>query len=220
MKIIAISDLHGNTQIIDFITDKLQESDLVILSGDITHFGNKDLAKKVMDKISGFNENILAIPGNCDNEDVIDYLEEQGINLHDKLVDKDQVSFCGIGGSLPCPTKTPFEVSEDFIEDQLSGIISSKENDHPLVMVTHHPPYNTLNDQLTTGEHVGSLSVRKIIEKFQPIACFSGHIHEGVGIDHIGKTKTINPGPLNAGRFAYLEILNKEITGAEIKYIV
>jgi len=43
---------------------------------------------------------------------------------------------------------------------------------------------------------VGSTSVRKIIEKYQPLLGFFGHIHEGKGTHVIGRTTCINPGSL------------------------
>ncbi len=42
--------------------------------------------------------------------------------------------------------------------------------------------------------HVGSTSVRKAIEEYQPILGLHGHIHESSGVDKIGKTLVMNPG--------------------------
>lgn len=42
--------------------------------------------------------------------------------------------------------------------------------------------------------HVGSTSVRKVIEKLQPLAGLHGHIHESRGLTKIGKTQCFNPG--------------------------
>jgi hypothetical protein len=42
--------------------------------------------------------------------------------------------------------------------------------------------------------HVGSTSVRKVIEKLQPLAGLHGHIHESRGVSKIGKTQCFNPG--------------------------
>jgi Icc-related predicted phosphoesterase len=42
--------------------------------------------------------------------------------------------------------------------------------------------------------HAGSTSVRKIIEKLQPLAGLHGHIHESRGISNIGRTPCFNPG--------------------------
>ena len=42
--------------------------------------------------------------------------------------------------------------------------------------------------------HVGSTSVRKVIEKLQPLAGLHGHIHESRGVSKIGRTQCFNPG--------------------------
>jgi Icc-related predicted phosphoesterase len=48
--------------------------------------------------------------------------------------------------------------------------------------------------------------VRAFIEAVQPVACFTGHIHEGVGIDMIGVTRIVKPGLLWKGGYAHAEI--------------
>jgi hypothetical protein len=37
-------------------------------------------------------------------------------------------------------------------------------------------------------------SVRKMMEKYQPLLGLHGHIHEGKGIDNIGRTRIISSG--------------------------
>jgi len=65
---------------------------------------------------------------------------------------------------------------------------------------------------------VGSVAVRLFIEKYQPKICFTGHIHESVGVDKIGDTHIINPGMLNRGCFAYAEI-GENVDTLEIRRI-
>ncbi len=62
-----------------------------------------------------------------------------------------------------------------------------------------------LSDQVSPGVHVGSKVIRQFIERRQPLICFTGHIHEGIGIDHIGHTVVINAGPAGAGNYALAE---------------
>lgn len=59
--------------------------------------------------------------------------------------------------------------------------------------------------------HVGSKIIRKFIEDIQPLACFTGHIHEGKAIDTIGNTKIINPGPFKKGKFAWFTLENDHV---------
>ena len=49
---------------------------------------------------------------------------------------------------------------------------------------------------------VGSLAVRRYIEEKQPILSIHGHIHEDRGIDILGETVLVNPGPLKDGYYA------------------
>jgi Icc-related predicted phosphoesterase len=42
--------------------------------------------------------------------------------------------------------------------------------------------------------HVGSESVRRIIEKNQPLIGLHGHIHESKGVEKLGRTLCFNPG--------------------------
>ena len=42
--------------------------------------------------------------------------------------------------------------------------------------------------------HVGSVSVRKVIEKYRPLLGLHGHIHESRGLVKLGNTLCINPG--------------------------
>ncbi|MFW5804077.1 MAG: metallophosphoesterase family protein [bacterium] len=220
MKILSISDIHGNTQIIEFLSPRIKEADLILLSGDITHFGKETQVKMVIDTIERYNQNILAIPGNCDYPEVNEFLDKKGMNLHGKIKIIQGISFVGFGGSLPCPTKTPYEFSEEELKTGWKNALKNYDPKTTLVFISHQPPFETINDKLPTGEHVGSIAVKNIIEEYQPLACFSGHIHEGKGMDHIGDTSIINPGPLSSGKYAYAEIENNLLKDIQIKCIV
>lgn len=74
-----------------------------------------------------------------------------------------------------------------------------------------------LNDQVSPGVHVGSKVIRQFIERHQPLICFTGHIHEGIGIDHIGHTVVINAGPAGAGNYAVAETEGKTIKNTAIR---
>jgi Icc-related predicted phosphoesterase len=77
---------------------------------------------------------------------------------------------------------------------------------------------NTINDIVHGGRHVGSHAVRAFIEKYQPLACITGHIHEGIGIDKIGRTQIINPGPFRNGYY-FTFSLHDEVRDIELKQI-
>jgi len=208
MKIVAIPDLHGSTSGLDKVGADLAEADIVILAGDLTNFGRESDARIIIDTVKNYNQNIYAVQGNCDYPEVHAYLEREGLSLHRRSFVINGVAFLGVGGSLVCPGNTPTEFSEEEFERFLDEASSGLQDDIPKILISHQPPINTKVDQVQSGDHVGSSSVREFIEKLQPLVCISGHIHESVGIDEIGATKLVNPGPLRNGKYAYVEIEN------------
>lgn len=216
MKIIAIVDIHGNNHPVEKIRDELESVDLVLIGGDLTHFGEGDQAKELIESLRLSNPNILAVTGNCDQKSVDEYLDKEKINLHGKAKKVDGINFIGAGGSLPCPNPTPNIYTEEEYQQILNASIDKAKKSAPTVMVSHQPPFNTSIDTLTNGDHVGSHTVRDFIEEIKPLVCISGHIHEAAGIDEIDGTKLINPGPLGTGSYAYIEITD-DLDALEIR---
>ncbi len=75
-----------------------------------------------------------------------------------------------------------------------------------LIIISHNPPKDAKVDLISAGIHVGSALYREFIETYQPLLAVSGHIHEAIGIDTIGKTTVINPGPLAEGCYAVVDV--------------
>lgn len=219
MIIVALTDIHGQTGNIGKIADVLEMADVVLLTGDITHFGYEKEAKKVLHEIIAFNSRIIAVTGNCDNAGVAKYLYQQNCNVQNEVRQLDGYSFCGLGGSLPCPGKTPTEYSEEEFSLFVSSLIKKTIPESQNILLSHQPPLNTVNDEVESGRHVGSKIVREFIEWLQPMVVFTGHIHEGVGIDRIGETHVINPGPFIHGGYAYARILDSQIIDLEIRKV-
>ncbi len=182
-------------------------ADLVLLAGDITTFGNDRDAQKIIDAVRNYNQNILAVPGNCDPPSVDLYLKKLGVNLDNELREIDGYFFWGLGGALPAPGKTPNELSEQQFELILNKFQTQISNPQKLILLVHQPPYGTVADRLSRDEHVGSRALRQFVEDVQPLAYFTGHIHEGRGVDYIGRTAIVNPGPLRSGGFARARIV-------------
>jgi hypothetical protein len=70
------------------------------------------------------------------------------------------------------------------------------------VFCPHAPPYGTACDRLRSGEHVGSRELRAFVEREIPDLVLCGHIHESRGVDELGATRVVNPGPVAAGHYA------------------
>lgn len=198
MRILVVSDLHGNSSAGNNLEKLLNNKyDLLLILGDLTHFGPLSQAEEVLDTLSEYGMKVLAIPGNCDPKSIRDVLEEKGINLHLKAIEFRELTFVGLGGSNITPFNTLFEQTEKEIYKKLSNLTDKVRND--CILATHVPPYGTKADLTSDGIHVGSKSLRKIIEEKQPLVNFCGHVHEAQGIDEIGKTKIVNTGPINRG---------------------
>ena len=214
MIIITLTDLHAHTGVLPALSKQLRSADLILLSGDITHFGHKKEMAGIIDLFRSFNLSLFAVSGNCDYPDAEEFLTEENISLNGLTREFQGHAFYGLSGSLPCPGKTPHEYSEEEFEVFLRDLPFVPGL--PQIMVSHQPPYDTINDQVSPGVHVGSKSIRRFIEERQPLVCFTGHIHEGTGIDHIGNTTVVNPGPAGRGTYVLTEISGGEIKRLEV----
>ncbi|MEM8531096.1 MAG: metallophosphoesterase family protein [Chloroflexota bacterium] len=211
MKLIALTDIHEDTTRLEQIADQLKTVDLIILAGDITNATGTIGAAAVINPLRQYNQHILAVPGNWDNNATAAYLDNEGINLDGRHIIIDRIAFAGAGGSLRSIVPTPNECTEKELATTINNAVVGLDSTRPLVLVCHQPPVNTRNDLTWTQLHVGSHTVRSFIETRQPIICFTGHIHEGVGIDVIGQTQIVNPGPLFKGGYAYAEIDGQQV---------
>jgi uncharacterized protein len=217
MIIVAFADLHGDVSSLEAVFRQAGAVDLVLLLGDITHFGGRDAVRRMAEAIQPHCPRLLAVPGNCDYPEVEEWLSEKGLSLHRRSVILDGIGFAGVGLSLPCPGTTPGEISERDFRQYLTEAAAGFPRDIPMVLVTHEPPFNTATDLAFTGEHVGSRAIREFIEASRPMVCFTGHIHEAAGGDTLGTTRIINPGPLRRGGYAYAEIGQEGVRVLEIR---
>lgn len=210
MVIIGLTDIHGRFDDIDRLGPVLRAADMVLLAGDITHFGGEAAAEQFLASIRKYTSAVLAVPGNCDYAAVSQVLTREKVNCHADCVVHGGVNFIGLGGSLTTPFHTPGEYAEDELADFLEAAAAQRDKEAPLVLVSHQPPLNTTCDRLANGNHVGSQSVRRFIEQYQPLFCVTGHIHEARGIDGIGRTRIVNPGPASGGGYVHAEIIGRE----------
>jgi Icc-related predicted phosphoesterase len=155
---------------------------------------------------------VLIHPGNDDKfelDDVIKacpdvmYAEESVVDL-----DGEHEAAC-LGWSNPTPWNSPRECSEEELMSKLEKLASQVHNVDRALFCLHCPPFESQIDQAPLLDKnlkpvieggrpvivpVGSKSVRKIIEKYQPLLGLHGHIHECRGFMNIGRTQCMNPG--------------------------
>ncbi|HIJ79455.1 MAG: metallophosphoesterase family protein [Desulfobulbaceae bacterium] len=213
MRIIAFGDIHMNPERIGTIP-ALAQADLVIVTGDLTNFGTWAEADKVLGRLTTINPRLLALAGNLDYPQVETGLAAAGLSLHGRGVIRQKIGLFGAGGSNITPFATPNEFSEEELAALLNTGYQMVANAERHVLVSHTPPLNTITDLIASGIHVGSLAVRNFIEKEQPDLCLCGHIHEGRGIDTIGRTTVINPGMLQDGGWIEITATADAITSS------
>ncbi len=200
MKFLVLTDIHGNEEVSSWANKliKENEADFVIILGDITQFGPKSWAENFL---SAFEVPVYSVAGNCDPpKEIMEAIEEKANLMHKKKTVIDGVPFIGLGGSNPTIFNTPFELSEEEIESSLEPLM--EENS---VLVLHAPPMG-INDTIPSGAHVGSTSIKAIVDKYHPRLVLSGHIHEARGMIEENKTIFINPGPAMSGYSAMITI--------------
>jgi hypothetical protein len=163
-----------------------------------------DVAESIFERVKEFGVPALSIPGNCDSKRVLQVLDKYGVNLHEKCQTIDNVVFAGLGGSNITPFKTPFELTEAEIQEELAALTPSATDNW--VLVTHAPPHGTKLDEIESGTHVGSKSIRRYVEQKQPSVLTCAHVHEARGIEKLGRTIMVNPGPISKGFAAQLKI--------------
>ena len=212
LRILATTDFHGYAEAFRKIALKARQSraDVVVVCGDVTHFGSLQQAKELLSPLRNTRCPVLFVPGNCDPPTLIDTKIENVESIHGKCKQFGNINFLGVGGSSPTPFDTPFELTEAEIAHILEQGFSSCQTKHQTVLVSHSPPKDTKVDLTFTGEHAGSMSVRKFIEKTNPAVVVCGHIHEATGTDKINNTAIINPGPARHGQYVLID-LNKTI---------
>ncbi len=190
MKILALSDLHGDKHLAREMAQKASENevDLVILAGDLVDSNNS-----VEGIVGPFREKGLEVgilPGNHEGMAEIGFLVEKygAKNLHGYILKKGDVGIFGCGyGNIGLHQLNEKDVFDTLKKghDYLLGIKKK-------IMVTHTHPSDSL---ISLGVFAGSKAIRKAVEEFQPEIHICGHVHESQGIEEmIGKTRVINVG--------------------------
>ncbi|HVO24386.1 MAG TPA: metallophosphoesterase family protein [Candidatus Margulisiibacteriota bacterium] len=205
MRIVSFGDIHMSLQTIARLAPELGAADLVILSGDLTNFGGRDDAAQVLAATRRHAPNVLAVSGNLDQLEVIDLLRQEGVSLHGESRRCGDVGIFGCGGSNRTPFHTPTELTDEEIGLLLERAYAGVADMHRLLMVCHTPPAHTATDRISSGQHVGSPTVRAFIEEHQPAVCITGHIHESAGVDRIGRTVVLNAGALRDGGYIVVD---------------
>ena len=224
MKILLISDLAG--KIPDIPASTLEGIEFVLIAGDVT-LGARSLKtlEKYFAKLSSLFPAPLPvyyIPGNHDHAFIMEpypWTPENFTHMHGKtkVIPQDGFDILLIGfGGASIGLYNNFAFEEDEIYNSLKDLFETTEGirlkpNTITIMFVHDVPRDSKLDKNYQGDHVGSLSIRGIIEKYKPSLVVGGHIHESPGIDKIGATLAINAGEGKYGHHAVIKIDNKGI---------
>ncbi|MGD9365636.1 MAG: metallophosphoesterase [Desulfobacteraceae bacterium] len=133
--------------------------------------------------------------------------------------------------AMPCPPAgrirlKGYATGKGYLEETLLDLHSgrtieadlaqlSSRIQRPFIFVSHCPPLDTPLDMLAGGTHVGSISIRRFIEKWSRrkllIASLHGHVHESPDVSNaistrINGTMAINPGQAHDLRCILMEL--------------
>ena len=210
MRILAFTDFHGNQEAYRHAKELIanEKPDFVIVAGDIINY-DSNRAKQLLLDLGTVGHPVYFVPGNMDGRELGDWAGGENVHaLHARCKSNEGVSLLGLGGSPHGPFRTVFEYSEEEAET-LFEEAAKNYGGGLLILVSHCPPNNTKVDQVSSGEHVGSIAVRRFIEKTEPTLVVSGHVHESQGTDTIGSTTIVNTGPAQSGHYAEITIRDK-----------
>jgi len=163
-------------------------------------------------RLKGTKVKCYISPGNDDRFDIDDALrastgiiypegEVVSIDDHHEMITS--------GWANTTPWKSPREVPEEELIKKFQPMIDKVQDMETAIFNLHIPPYETpidlapeldanLKPVIKGGSmsmvHVGSKTVRQLIEQYRPMLGIHGHIHESRGFVKIGRTLCINPG--------------------------
>ncbi len=191
MKILALSDIHGDRAFITRMAElgAKEKVDLVILAGDLVD--HKGSPEGIVGPFKEKGLEVAVLPGNHEGMAEIGFLEEHygAKNLHGYVWKKGDVGIFGCGyGDIGI-----HQLEEQDFFNTLKQAHKELGKVKKKLMVTHVQPSDSILGMHHPGW--GSTGVRKAIEEFQPDIHICGHIHETHGIEEmIGKTRVINVG--------------------------
>ena len=192
MKLLLFSDLHVNHRQAEQLVARSVDVDVVIGAGDFASV-RQGLGSTIA-ILTSIEKPVVLVPGN--NETLEELVEtcrgwSSAHVLHGSGVEILGQQFYGIGGGIPV---TPFGAwSYDFTEQHATALLQDCPSG--CVLVSHSPPKGAV-DISSSGESLGSQSVRDAIVDKHPILVVCGHIHASIGETAlIGDTTVINAGP-------------------------
>jgi hypothetical protein len=187
MRIYAVADIHGKTEVIEKIKKTVQREspDLVVLAGDMTQYFSP---LNTLIQLEEFGIPVFAVRGNSDFKSVETLIKDRG-KIH--LLNQEETeyqgnSFLGLNGTLPLP----FVSKACLFESRCFREIENRVTPETILVV--HPPPRGICDRVGNRFSAGSFGLRRFIEKHPPCMVLCGHIHEQAGYQYLKNTLIVN----------------------------
>lgn len=215
MRILCISDLHGDFETLKKIVDITGDIDAIVVAGDFTNFSSARVALQMIEELKSRVQSLFIVPGNCEISETSDLYENLGISLHGFGRVIGDVGFFGVGGSNTTPFNTPLEYEEEEIREMLERGFGFVKDSKVKILISHPPPFETV-DRTSSGVHAGSRAVKDFLNENKVDIVLCGHIHEAKGRFDLKQTKIVNTGPacygyvvvnINMGEEATIEFM-------------
>jgi len=165
------------------------------------------------ERLKGSKAKCYVSPGNDDRFDIDPVLRDSSVVIYPEevvvMIDEHHEMVTS-GWANITPWHSPREVPEEDLIKKFGPMIDKVQHMENAIFNLHVPPHNTPLDLAPELDatlkpvvkggggismiHVGSTTVRQLIEQHKPLLGIHGHIHESRGFVKIGRTLCINPG--------------------------
>ncbi len=218
MRVLAFSDwrVQSITDLVQFVHRLEPPVDIILYAGD-------DVGRFDEGATNYFSElahltsqrKVLAVIGNDDTPDVRKALAAEGVHdLYQSPFIWKNYGFIGLEAATSGPAIVLH--TEEEVAAHLAKRYRALKGKR-LIVLSHTPPYGILDRGIRfaplTGEpyHIGSTSLRKFVERREPVLVVCGHCHsQGGRSEELGRTLVLNTAshddPGSDGVFVILDI--------------
>jgi len=211
VRIYAVADIHGKPERISRIRKYVRERnpDVLAAAGDITQYRH---ARRVLSQLADLPIPVLAVRGNSDRAYVENlFLRLANVSpLHLEPIHVKDTRFVGVSGTALLPFRSRIRYRERRLFSRLAPLV-----DESTVLVTHPPPWGTL-DEVLDLIHAGCHRLKQLISCRRPALLLCGHIHEGAGWQTVVNTVVVNCTMGKNGGGAVIEMDNGRVKQVEM----
>lgn len=137
------------------------------------------------------------------------FLSDNVLILHENVTKVGSFIFTGFGGEITAHQKEDYFVLQYPRGEALFGTRRMHFLNPPRILLFHSSPICTLDQE--NAVHRGNPILNEIIAAVSPAFLFCGHPSQNSGMEEIGSTLVVNPGSLQAGRYALVDTQTRDV---------